>query len=359
MATKPVEKQVYTNNKDRLAALKRAARSTNAKLGIEGITMASDLEVTTRAPFGIPELDEKTGGGIPHGAVSIVWGEPGSTKSTLAMYLAAQAQRDGKLVAWAALETFDAQRAKKIGVNLEEMPVLQFPKAEQVLDVMIQYAQEKLVDVFILDSIHSLAPKGMQEDSKGQKSMEDNTMGVLARKLSEFFPRFTDAMKRSNMAVLLIGQTRIKIGFICIEALTGGNALHHAGRFIMRVRRGAKDDAPFKDEVVNGKKEKKQIGFNTVFKFDKVQVTGCQPEQTSFGLPFFFESAFDLPDDLKKEIAKEEAEIEAQNAPVAPKVEESAPTAVEPEKVVISPSGPYTASVNKEVKRRGRPKTKK
>jgi len=235
-----------------------------------------------------------------------------STKTTLALSLAAKAQKEGKLVAWAALETFDEARAKKLGVNLDEMPRLQFPKAEQVLDVMIQYAQEKLVDVFILDSIHSLSPKGQQEDSKGEKSMEDNTMGVLARKLSEFFPRFSDPMKRSNMAVLLIGQTRIKIGFICIEALTGGNALHHAGRLIVRVRRGAKDDAPFKEQTINGKKEKTQIGFNTVFKFDKVQVSGCEPEQTTFGLPFYYESEFNLPPALQAEVDAEEAEIAAQ-----------------------------------------------
>lgn len=356
MATKPIEQQVYKNNAERLAAIKRLARSTNNKQGISGITMASDIAPSKRLSFGIKELDDATGGGLLHGCFSILWGEPGCSKTTMAMMIAAQAQKEGKLVCWAALEKFDPIRAKEFGVNLDEMPVLTFPKAEQVLDVLLQYAREKLVDVFILDSIHSLSPKGVQEDSKGQKSMEDSTIGVLARKLSEFFPQAKDPVERADMAVVLIGQTRVKIGFICIEALTGGNALHHAAKFIMRIRHGAKDDAPFKDVTVDGKKEKKQIGFNAVFKFDKVQVSGCKPEQTSFSLPFFYESGYNLPSDLKEQVAKEEAEIEAQNAPVATKVEETAPTAVEPEKVVISPSGPYTASVNKEVKRRGRPK---
>jgi RecA/RadA recombinase len=349
---KPVEKPQYQTKEERLAAIKRLARATNTNAGMECVTMADDLPATRRAPFGIPEVDEKIGGGIVHGAFTVLWGDAGSGKTTAAMDLAARAQKDGKLVAWAALERFDKERAVEHGINLDEMPILQFPKAEGVLDTMIEYGRNKLVDVFILDSIHSLSPKGVQENSKGSKSLEDETMGVLARKLSTFFPMAMDPVKRSEIAVLLIGQTRMKIGFVSIEDLTGGNALKHASRLTIHLRHGKGEDAPVRTEYVqDGDKKKKvetTIGFNSVWKFDKVQVPGCQPEKTSFGIPFYYESGFFLPAHLREQIAQEEAEIKAQDAPEDVKTDKPAPEAPVSENVASAP-----------VKRgRGRPKTK-
>lgn len=308
MATqKPVEKQEYANKEERLAALRSKGRSLNKKLGIEGISIASDLKAWKRAAFGIPELDVIIGGGIPHGLFSCIWGGPGSGKTSAAMSLAAQAQREGKIVYWIALEALDVARAEKFGVNLDELMIGQFPQAEQALDTIIEYAKEKLVDVIILDSIHSLAPKAMQENSKGDKSLTDETMALLARKLSEFFKWAADPVKRGEVAILLIGQTRMQVGFISIEALTGGNALHHGCKLIIRNRRGAKDEAPtqkIKNEET-GKTEEKIIGFNGVFKLEKVQVPGAKTEGTVISRPYYFESGYELP----KHIVEEEKEI--------------------------------------------------
>lgn len=309
MATKkPIQKQEYKNKEEKLAALKAKGRALNTKLGIEGISVASDLTPWKRASFGIPELDAMTGGGIPHGNFTTLWGGPGSGKTSTAFKLAAKAQAEGKIVYWIPLEPFDSLRAAQFGVNLDELIIGQFPQAEMALDTIIEYTREKLVDVIVLDSIHSLAPKGMQENSKGEKSLADETMALLARKLSDFFKIAIDPVKRSETAVLLIGQTRMKVGFITIEALTGGNALHHYSKMIIRQRRGATDDAPYDYKETDGKKEKVLIGFQTIYKMDKVQVSGSKSEGSTLAIPYYYESGFELP----KEIKEENAAIEAQ-----------------------------------------------
>lgn len=311
MATKPVVKQEFANKAERLAALRSKVAGTNKALGIKGVQLASSLAPKDRASFGVKELDEMTGGGLVHGAFVTVWGGPGSGKTTLAYKTAAQAQKDGKIVYWIALENFDAERAAQFGVKLDELMVGQFPQAEMCLDTIIAYAREKLVDVIILDSIHSMSPKAEQENSKGEKSTADNSMGLLARKLSQFFPMAIDPIKRSNIAVMLIGQTRMSIGFISFEHLSGGNALLHNSRMTMRMRRGAADDAPKKISYIeDGEKKKKveeTIGFNCVCKLDKVQVTGSKPEGSVTAVPYYYESGFELPQfiqDENKEIEK-------------------------------------------------------
>ena len=351
---KPVERPIYTTKEERLAALKRSARSTNTKLGMECVTFADNIADMKRAATGIKEIDDFIGGGIPCGSVTVIWGGQGSAKTTLGLNIAATAQKEGKIVAWIALEPFPKDRAKLFGVNLEEMPVIQCPQAEQSLDIIINYAQNKLVDVMILDSIHSLAPKGMMENSKGDKSLTDETMAILARKLSEFFKWVIDPLKRSDMALLLIGQTRIKLGIVCLDDLTGGNALKHNSRLTIHTRRGAKDDSPTKKvKTPEGKTIDEVIGFPVVLKLDKVQVSGAQKELSVLNLPYYFESGFDLPKDIKIELAKEEAEIEAQTGQEAPKTSNKEPEVTNSIKVESSPSTDVIAPIKKRGRKPG------
>ena len=321
---KPIIKQEFNSKAERLAALRRHATSINRKLGMDCITTGSDLKTPPRAKFGIPTIDNKING-LPYGNFYTFWGQAKAGKSTLALYLAKQAQKEGKIVAWAALEPLDKERARSIGVNTDELQVLQFEKAEQVLDVLIEYAKNKLVDMFVIDSIHSMAPKRLVENKDGStKSLEDSNMALLPLKLSEFYPKAIDAVKRSEMLVFQIGQTRKGLGgIVVLDQLSGGNALLHNSRVTGHVRRGAKDDAPTRTTYVEtdeldakGNKKKKKvetiIGFNCVIKLDAMQISNCVPEQTIIQLPYYFESGFDLPSDLKAEIEKDEAEINNQ-----------------------------------------------
>lgn len=357
---KPIEKPIYTTKEERLKAIKRLAQSTNKDAGMECVTMADDLKTAPRAYFGIPDLDKYING-LPYGNFYTFWGAPKAGKSTLALYLAASAQKAGKIVAWIALEPFDKERAVQFGINLEEMPVIQCPKAEGSLDILIEYARNKLVDVVVLDSIHSLAPKKMMEKKSGEiKGLETDTMGVLASKLSEFFKIAIDPVKRSEMLVFLIGQTRKGLGgIVVLDILTGGNALIHNSRLIGHVRRGAKDDAPIRisyeetdEKDAKGKPKKKKIetiiGFNCVIKLDAVQISGCSPEQTVINIPYYFESGFDLPPDLKALADAEEKEI-------ASSMNKDAKTGVNDERMEIGASSPSTEAI-KPIKIRGRPK---
>jgi RecA/RadA recombinase len=318
MSTKPIQKQEFKTKEERLAALRVKANATNKSLGLQGMTRASDLLPWKRASFGVKELDDFTGGGLIHGAFVTVWGGPGCGKTTLAYKTVAQAQKEGKICYWIALEPLDVIRAQQFGVNLDELQVGQFPQAEQCLDTIIDLARSKLVDVIILDSIHSMSPKDEQENKGGVKSIADNTMGLLARKLSIFFPQAADPIKRAEIAVMLIGQTRMNIGFISFEKLSGGNALLHNSRLTIRERRGATDDAPKRvtyeetgelDVKGNQKKKKVEsvIGFPAVFKLDKVQVSGSKPELSVLSIPYYFESGYDLPQFIKDEEAAVEA----------------------------------------------------
>jgi len=273
--------------------LKKSLLEINKKYGIDTVHFASSEKEWEKISFGIPKVDEILGGGIARGRFSVIWGSPGSGKSTMAHYLTAQAQREGKTVYYIALEPFDSVRAEQFGVDLSKLIIGRFPIAEQSLDSIIKLTKEKLVDLIILDSVHSLSPKSEQEDKKGEKSLESDSMALLARKLSQFFRMAGDSVFRANTAVLLIGQTRTSIGFIAIEQLTGGSALKHNSVLTLHARRGQKVDAPKATKEVNGKKVVEIIGFNMVLTIQKTQTPGTKPELTKIHLPYYFESGFE------------------------------------------------------------------
>lgn len=310
---KLIEEVVYKNQEERLAALKSAMREFNKSNGKTVLQFGNTVESIEKQSTGIKEVDELLGGGFPRGIFSVAWGDKACGKSTLAMSLAAKAQQEGKIVYWIALESFDKDRAKLIGIDVDAPSFIlgQFAVAEESLDSIIQFCQKKLVDVIVLDSIHSLSPKQeMQEKNGDGKSTENDSMALLARKLSQFFRMAVDAVKRANACVLLIGQTRTSLGFIAMETLSGGHALAHNSRITVHMRRGQKADAPMeKIKLEDGKTETKQIGFDCVLKLDKVQITGCKPELTDIHIPFYFASGFnkEVPQLLKaEEVLKEE-----------------------------------------------------
>jgi len=298
-------KKVKETINDRKEALKNALREINKKVP-SGIQMGSELASIDRIATGISEIDNILGGGIPKGMVTTMWGSKGGGKTSLAHYIEASAQKQGLTVYHIALENLDIERAKIYGVDPEELYVGQFPIAEQSLDTIIKLTKEGLVDLILLDSLHSLSPKGEQEDKKGEKSVESDTMALLARKLSQFFRMAMDGIKRNNVAVVFIGQSRTSVGFIAIEQLTGGNALKHNSRIIMQIRRGQKADSPKKkitwEEDGKEKSKSEIIGFDCVIKLEKVQVTGCKPELTEIHLPFHFADGFNHLIETEKEL---------------------------------------------------------
>jgi len=189
--------------------------------------------------------------------------------------------------------------------------------AEEAMDTTIMLAKNKVVDLIVVDSIQALSPKGDQETKTGElKSVEDDTMALLARKMGKFLNMSKDAVYQANVAVLLIGQMRTGgLGGYCPSAtLTGGNAKDHYSMLTMFMKSGSKADAPVRKQKVEyvdeeGKTRKKTeteiAGFNCVIRIDKHKLSGCAAQGKEIAIPYYFETGFTTPGATDEETTEE------------------------------------------------------
>jgi len=285
------KEQIERKNK-----LKETMRELN-KEGKGVINFADTIEVRERQSFGYKSIDKLTGGGIVRGNCSVIWGSKGCGKTTIALKLIATAQKEGKIAAYLDVErSYDPIWAKKFGVDTENLVYVVCPDAESVLDTVIKLCKEKLVDIIVLDSVQGLSPHGEQYEGKAEKerSVQDDSMALLARKLSQFFRMAIPYISDAQCALLLIGQARMDLGsFIKVETLSGGHALMHNSRLILRVRRGQGADAPVEKVKDNdGKTVTNKLGFDLVIHVNKSQIQGCI-EGNEIHLPFLFQFGID------------------------------------------------------------------
>ena len=281
--------------KDKQALLKDEMALINKKFKREVVSFGYDRE-QTRIPFKNAKLNEKTGGGIPCGKFSVIWGSKGSCKTTLCYEIVASAQKLGKACVWIDFErSYSPIWAATQGVNVDDLIVAPaFESAETAMDTVISLMKTKAVDVVILDSIQGMSPMGEQATKKGvEKSLADDTMALIAKKLSQFFRVSAFQVWESNVTFVMIGQTRVDLGgFIALEKLSGGHALEHWSSFTMHSRRSSKalwpyemvdpnaeplgeDDEIVDHEEIGGKKSKKvkrYTGFALTTRVDKSKV---------------------------------------------------------------------------------------
>ena len=226
-------------------------------------------------------------------------------KSTLALNQIAEAQKQNKVCCYIDLEhSFDINWAQKLGVDLEKLILIEeIDNAEQVMDIIIELAKKKVVDLVIVDSIQAFSPKAEQEKKGKVKSIADDEMALLARKLGKFFRVAGTPVFKGKVSVVLIGQVRtMGLGsFFTREGLSGGRALKHWAVITLYMRRGQKADAPKGEVKVShvdekGKKEEDVIdgvvGFDCSIKIEKTKISGTKPELTELHLPFYFEHGF-------------------------------------------------------------------
>jgi len=304
---KKQEKIEYSNKEEKLKALQKIVRQFNRSHDKELIKFGKEIEKEReRISFGLKALDKLTGGGIPVGLFTVIWGNKSTGKTTLTYKIIAEAQKQDKIVAFFDLEnTFDPDWAIKQGVNTEELVLGYFDTAEEAMDALIVMAENKAVDLVVIDSIQAMSPKGEQRNKSGTtRSIEEDEMALLARKLSKFFRITAPKINEGNIAVVMIGQARMDIGgFIALETLSGGRGLAHWASLIIKMRRGEKSNAPYtriKDEKT-GKSKKVIIGFDCVFKLEKKKVKSM-PEGTEIHLPFIFEEGFEDVDVEMEEV---------------------------------------------------------
>ena len=301
-------KGVIMTHAEKLAKARLAMKDIKkAQKGVV-IHFADEEKECERCGTGIKEIDSRIGGGFPHGKVSVCWGDTGTAKTTLMYYVMAEAQRAGKIVAFFDQEnSFNAERAEQLGVNVDELIIIRCEIAEESLDIILKFARESTIDICIVDSVHSMAPKLEVEDKKGKRSVGQDTQALLARKLSQFFRMVVTPLYKSNIALIFIGQTRTNLGgYIALQTLSCGKALAHASRVTMHMRRGQKANAPFlshkeafldPDGKFHLQTKKEQDGFECVFKLQSMQVSGDAKEGEVISLPFYYDTAFTSPDE--------------------------------------------------------------
>src|SRR5262245_37324222 len=181
-------------------------------------------------------LDIALGGrGLPRGRIIEVFGPESSGKTTLALHVAAQAQKGGGIAAMIDAEhAFDPSWAKKLGVDLEMLLVSQPSSGEEAMQITEMLVKSNAVDVIVVDSVAALVPKKELEGEIG-----DSHVGLQARLMSQSLRKLTAAIAKSRRVVVLINQIREKIGvmFGSPETTPGGRALKFYASCRIDVRR--------------------------------------------------------------------------------------------------------------------------
>lgn len=174
-------------------------------------------------------------GGVPRGKIVEIYGPESSGKSTLALHIAANAQKSGGIAAYIDAEhALDPSYAAKIGVNINELMISQPSSGEEALNIAEMLARSNAVDVIIIDSVAALVPKNELEGEIGEQHM-----GLQARMMSQALRKLTATLAKSNTCAIFINQVRDKIGvmFGNPETTTGGKALKFYASVRMEIRR--------------------------------------------------------------------------------------------------------------------------
>ena len=186
-------------------------------------------------PTGSVSLDLALGvGGIPRGRVTEIFGPEASGKTTLCLHVIAEAQKRGGMAAFVDAEhALDPERAKGIGVNIDDLLISQPDTGEQALEIVETLVRSGGLDVVVVDSVAALVPRAEIEGEMG-----DSMMGVQARLMSQALRKLTGAIAKSKTAVIFTNQIRQKIGvmFGNPETTPGGLALkfYSSSRLDMR-----------------------------------------------------------------------------------------------------------------------------
>jgi recombination protein RecA len=252
----PVEER---NDRERLRAIEAAVGQIEKQFGKGSIMRLGGKDAVTVIPAistGAVSLDYALGiGGVPRGRVIEVFGPESSGKTTLTLQIIAEAQKLGGMAAFVDAEhALDAQYAKKLGVDLDNLLVSQPDNGEQALEIVEVLVRSNSVDVVVVDSVAALVPRAEIEGEMGEAQM-----GLQARLMSQALRKLTGVVSKSKTCLIFINQLREKIGvmFGNPETTTGGRALKFYSSVRIDIRRiGAIKDG---DQVVGGRTRVKVV----------------------------------------------------------------------------------------------------
>ena len=245
---------------ERLKAIDSAVTQIERQFGKGAIMRLGKREGFTieTIPSGSLAVDYAIGiGGFPRGRVVEIFGPESSGKTTLALSTAGQAQKRGGVAAYIDAEhALDAEYAKRLGVDIDDLLVSQPDNGEQALEIAEMLVRSNAVDIVVIDSVAALVPRAELEGEMG-----DSHVGLQARLMSQALRKLTAIVAKSRTTLVFINQIREKIGvmFGNPETTTGGRAL----KFYASVRIDIRRIASLKEgEEVIGSRAKVKVVKN-------------------------------------------------------------------------------------------------
>ncbi len=223
---------------DRKKALELAISQIEKQFG-KGVIMRlgkASIAKVEAVPTGALSLDLALGvGGIPRGRIVEIFGPESSGKTTLALNIVSIVQKQGGTAAYVDAENaMDAEYAKRIGVNIDELLISQPDNGEQALEIVETLVRSSAVDVIVVDSVAALVPRAEIEGEMG-----DAHMALQARLMSQAMRKLTSIINKSGSIVIFINQLREKLGvmFGNPETTPGGRALKFYASIRIDIRR--------------------------------------------------------------------------------------------------------------------------
>ncbi|MBI3248074.1 MAG: recombinase RecA [Deltaproteobacteria bacterium] len=251
------------NEKDRERALDLAVSQIEKQFGKGSImkmgegAIIPDLATISTGSLG---LDLALGiGGLPRGRIVEIYGPESSGKTTMALQVVAEAQKEVGACAYIDAEhALDLGYASRLGVKAEELLVSQPDNGEQALEITDTLVRSGALDVIVIDSVAALTPRAEIEGEMGEPQM-----GLQARLMSQALRKLVGTISRSRTLVIFINQIRMKIGvmFGNPETTTGGNALKFYASVRLDIRRTG---AVKQGEEVVGNRTKVKVVKNKV-----------------------------------------------------------------------------------------------
>ena len=238
MATKKTAYEAPTPASDKKKALATALSQIDKNFGKGTVMRLGDKpEMNVEAiPTGSLALDAALGiGGVPKGRIIEIYGPESSGKTTLALHILAEAQKQGGEVAFVDAEhALDPVYAAALGVDIDNLLVSQPDTGEQALEITDALVRSGAVDAVVVDSVAALVPK---QEIEGE--MGDTFVGLQARLMSQALRKLAGTINKTNCVVIFINQLRMKIGVMYgnPETTTGGNALKFYSSVRLDVRK--------------------------------------------------------------------------------------------------------------------------